>query len=136
MFERIEYKRLNPRQKENFNFQKVAARLANYGFNCLRLSDDWQGADFLACHIDGETVLKIQLKSRLTINKKYLGKGIYIAFFAGPDLYIYDHDALVQHLEANGLIGADSITWHENGGRSWPSLPLWAVTFLADYRIQ
>jgi len=55
MFQNVNYKDLNARQKEDHNFQKVAARLADYGFNCLRLTDDWQGADFIACHIDGET---------------------------------------------------------------------------------
>lgn len=35
MFQRIQYEQLNSRQKENFNFQKVAAELANYGFNCM-----------------------------------------------------------------------------------------------------
>ena len=48
---KIPYKDLNSRQKENYNFQKVAGELADYGFNCLRLTDDWQGADFIACHI-------------------------------------------------------------------------------------
>ena len=45
---KIHYKDLNSRQKENYNFQKVAGELADYGFNCLRLTDDWQGADFIA----------------------------------------------------------------------------------------
>lgn len=62
MFLRVAYGKLNARQKESYNFQKVAARMADNGFNCLRLTDDWQGADFIACHIDGETFLKVQLK--------------------------------------------------------------------------
>ena len=70
MFERVDYRELNSRQKENYNFQKVAGRLADYGFNCLRLSDDWQGADFIACHIDGETFLRVQLKGRLVIDRE------------------------------------------------------------------
>ena len=41
----IKYRRLNARQKENFNFQKLSAVLADYGFVTFRLSDDWQGAD-------------------------------------------------------------------------------------------
>ena len=45
--ERIVYDELNAKQKEIYNFQKVAALLANYGFNCIKLDDDWQGADFL-----------------------------------------------------------------------------------------
>ncbi len=68
---RITYSKLNFRQKEAFNFQKVAGLLADYGFNCLKLADDWQGADFLAYHKDGNHTLKVQLKSRLTIDKRY-----------------------------------------------------------------
>ena len=76
----IKYSDLNSRQKENYNFQKVAGELADYGYNCLRLNDDWQGADFLAVHINGDDVLKVQLKGRFTIDDKYLGKNIFIAF--------------------------------------------------------
>ncbi|MBR0669930.1 hypothetical protein [Neoroseomonas soli] len=135
MYGRIAYDALNSRQKENYNFQKVAARLADYGFNSIRLTDDWQGADFIAIHIDGETFLKVQLKGRLVIDRKYLGKGVHIAFLHGDDLYLYDHDGLVTHLERSGLIGADSVTWHQHGQRSWPSPPAWAITYLSEYRL-
>jgi len=132
---RIPYAALNSRQKENYNFQKIAARLADYGFNSIRLTDDWQGADFIAVHIDGETFLKVQLKGRLVIDRKYLGKGLHVAFLLGDDLYLYDHDGLVAHLEQNGLIGAESVTWHQQGQRSWPSPPAWAITYLSDFRL-
>jgi hypothetical protein len=56
MFHRVEYQHLNSRQQENYNFQKVPGRLADYGFNCLRLNDDWQGADFLAVHVSGASL--------------------------------------------------------------------------------
>ncbi|MFE8646185.1 hypothetical protein ACFX58_13965 [Sphingomonas sp. NCPPB 2930] len=121
MFQRIEYEQLNSRQKENFNFQKVAAHLADYGFNCLRLSDDWQGADFIACHIDGETVLKVQLKGRLTIDRKYGGKGIHVAFCEEGTWYLYPHDETRDLLLALGLM-TGSRSWDENGGYSWPYL--------------
>ena len=45
---KIKYNELNPRQKENYNFHKVASALAEYGYNSMRLNDDWQGADFIA----------------------------------------------------------------------------------------
>lgn len=45
VFKRIDYAELNARQQENYNFQKIAACLADYGFNCLRLTDDWEGAE-------------------------------------------------------------------------------------------
>jgi len=135
MFEPVAYGDLNSRQQENYNFQKIAARLADYGFNCLRLTDDWQGADFIACHIDGETFLKVQLKGRLVIDRKYQDKNIHVAFVHGETYYLYDHDRLVRHLETNGLIGDESVTWHQKGFRSWPTPPAWAIVFLYDYRI-
>ena len=86
-FKRTSYSNLNSRQKENHNFHKVAAALAEYGFNSLRLTDDWRGADFIAVHNDGEEMLKIQLKGRFTIDKKYIGKNIYIAFIEKNEKY-------------------------------------------------
>jgi hypothetical protein len=73
---RVSYDDLNPRQKENFNFAKLAAQLADYGFAALRLSDDWKGADLIAVHIDGEKDIKVQLKGRLTFERKYLGRSL------------------------------------------------------------
>lgn len=135
MFERVTYLDLNSRQKENYNFHKIAARLADYGFNSLRLTDDWQGADFIACHIDGSTFMKVQLKGRLVIDRKYQGKDIYVAFLLRDEVYLYPHDRLVAHMEANDLIGADSVTWHEKGFRHWPKPPVWAINLLEKFRI-
>ncbi|QDC95454.1 hypothetical protein IUJ52_18145 [Vibrio furnissii] len=92
---KINYKDLNPRQQEIFNFQKLSAVLAEYGFNCIKLADDWQGADFLAYHIDGQESLRVQLKSRLTISLKYVGKDLYMAFPIKNKWYLIEHDVLV-----------------------------------------
>lgn len=93
---RIEYADLNSKQKEIYNFQKVAALLADHGFNCIKLADDWQGADFLAYHKDGAHTLKVQLKGRLTIDAKYLGKGLHMAFPVHGVWHLIEHDALVE----------------------------------------
>jgi len=45
---KINYSDLNSKQQEIYNFQKVASVLADFGFNCIKLADDWHGADFLA----------------------------------------------------------------------------------------
>lgn len=76
----IRYDDLNAKQKEIYNFQKIAAALADYGFNCIKLQDDWLGADFLAYHKDGSQTLRVQLKGRVTIDKKYLERDLYITF--------------------------------------------------------
>lgn len=134
-FAPVTYSQLNSRQQENYNFQKVAARMADYGFNCLRLTDDWQGADFIACHIDGQTFLKVQLKGRLCLDKKYVGKNIHVAFARGNDCFVYPHDELLALVLANGALDEQSERWRDHGQRHWPQPPVWALAFLAAYQL-
>lgn len=96
ILQKVAYNDLNARQKEIYNFQKVASLLADYGYNCIKLADDWQGADFLAYHFSGDKTLKIQLKSRLAINRNYENKGLFVAFPNGDDWYLVEHDRLVE----------------------------------------
>ncbi|MBZ5601564.1 MAG: hypothetical protein LAO79_04590 [Acidobacteriia bacterium] len=131
-FERVDYGLLNSRQRENFNFAKLAAALADYGFSAMRLSDDWKGADLIAVHIDGEHDMKVQLKGRLTFDKKYAGKGIWVAFRQGDSWYLYDHDELFGRL--SGRIETSN-AWQDDGSYSWPEPPAWAKAMLESYRI-
>ncbi|OKH12340.1 hypothetical protein [[Limnothrix rosea] IAM M-220] len=134
MFSRIKYKNLNPRQQESYNFQKIAAQLADYGFNCLWLTDDWQGADFIACHIDGNTFLKVQLKGRLTFSKKYRSKDIYIAFNQNAQWFVYPHDQLCDDLISLGLM-TGSKSWDDRGEYSWPKIPKHLAGRMEQYAI-
>jgi len=134
-FSRIEYDSLNARQKENYNFQKLSARLADYGLNCLRLSDDWQGADLIACHIDGGRFLKVQLKGRLAVYRKYVGKDLFMAFFDKEECFVYPHDIFLETLISQGSMVATSPTWRNKGLRSWPKMPSWARDFLVPYKV-
>ncbi|MFZ0888046.1 MAG: hypothetical protein WA005_06315 [Candidatus Binataceae bacterium] len=132
--ERIKYSDLNARQKENFNFQKVSAILADYGYVTLRLSDDWQGADFIALHTSGD-VLRVQLKSRLTFDKKYKDKGLYVAFGNSDAWYLYPHDELLAKiLKTTTLIGS-SRSWIEEGAYNFPSLSRELGSLMAPYLI-
>ena len=94
--QRIRYQNLSAKQQEIYNFQKISGVLADYGFNCIKLHDDWQGADFIAYHKDGEQVLKVQLKGRLTIAKKYRNKELNMAFRVKETWYLLPHDELVK----------------------------------------
>jgi hypothetical protein len=120
-FEKIRYESLNARQKEIFNYQKLAATLADYGFNCIKLADDWQGADFLAYRVNGTETLKVQLKSRLTVQRKYFGKEIWIAFPHKKDWYLIKHDRLVEKVGEH-TDWLDSISWKENDAYSSTSI--------------
>lgn len=130
----IAYADLNARQKENFNFQKFSAVLADYGFATLRLTDDWQGADLIAQHIDGEVFLKIQLKGRLTFAQKYIGKALFIAFQANSDWYLFPHDEVLEKVLTDTNIG-NTESWRELGGYSFPGLSKNLQEILAPYLV-
>jgi hypothetical protein len=114
-FKKVNYKDLNGRQKEVYNFHKIAAVLADYGFNCLKLTDDWQGADFLAYQMLGSTeTLKVQLKSRISIDRKYEGKNIWIAFPRSDVWYLIEHDTL-RNIIGQTTPWLSSPSWKEHG---------------------
>ena len=132
---RIKYDDLNARQQENFNFLKVSAVLADYGFITMRLSDDWQGADFIAKHINGEDFIKVQLKSRLSFKKKYKGKNLYIAFPNNDkDWYLFPHDELLNKLMKTGIIRGTK-SWDKDGTYHFPKLSAEQQALLKPYKI-
>ncbi len=134
--ERIDYETLNSRQKENYNFQKASAVLADYGFVTLRLSDDWQGADSIAHHVSGDLSLKVQLKSRLTVAKKYENKDIWICFNYRyrSAWYLFLHDVFLRWALENLNIGSTK-SWKGLGVYHWPSLSNDLLSWLSDYAL-
>lgn len=95
-------KDLNPKAKEMYNFMKVAALLADYGYTSMWLNDDWNGADFIAVHIDGVSDIKVQLKGGVSFANKYRNKNLYICFIdsvAGAT-YLYPHDEILNQVES------------------------------------
>ena len=117
-FTKIDYSQLNSKQKENYNYHKVASALADYGYDSMRLNNDWQGADFIA--VKNDEMLKVQLKGRFTVDKKYIGKDIYVAFIENDIIKIYEHDKVVKMLPKNIL---NSSSWFDKGGYSWGKTP-------------
>jgi hypothetical protein len=97
-FEMVPYKDLNSRQQEAYNFQKVSGVLADFGFVTIRLSNDWNGADFIVQDRDGKTFHKVQLKGRLTFDKKYEDEDLYVCFKDGGHgpWYMYNHADLLK----------------------------------------
>lgn len=135
----IEYRRLNSKQKEIYNFQKVASLLSDYGYNCIKLADDWKGADFLACHFDSLITLRVQLKGRMTISRNYelksddsLEKGIHMTFPIRGLWYLVSHSKLVElvGIHTNWLM---TESWQKKGVYSSASPNKELASALVDY---
>jgi hypothetical protein len=129
------YEKLNSRQKEGYNFQKVSAVLAEFGFVTIRLTNDWNSADFIAQHADGKTFLKVQLKSRLTFSKKYGDQNLFICFPHAESWYLFPHDEVLDQVKEQGLLeGTES--WDTRGGYSFPGLSKQLKKLLEPYRLE
>jgi len=130
---KIKYSELNARQKEVYNFQKVSAIFAEFGYTTIKLSDDWMGADFIAISFDGKEYLKVQLKGRLTLDKKYQGKNVYVCFCdqLTNEWYLYPHDEalkiILKTIES-------SKSWKDFGGYSFSYLTPNIKAALSGYR--
>lgn len=101
---------------EVINRQRLIALAMERGYNAfLPLYDD--GIDFILCREDGKggpaDLLKVQLKSRWTIHRKYLGRDIWIAFPDSGDWYLAPHDELVEMADKAGFTSSES--WTESG---------------------
>ena len=96
-FEKVDYRKLNGRQQEVYNFHQIAALLVKYGYATYTIRDDWKGGDMFARHMLTGEPMTIQIKSRLTFDQKYLGKALWIAFPEADTqaAYLYPHDAVL-----------------------------------------
>ena len=131
ILKKINYSNLNAKAKEMYNFQKVSAVLADYGFTTMWLNNDWKGADFIAIHVDGVTDIKVQLKGRLSFSTKYRGKGIYICFIDGENIYLYPHDEILDIVEEK----ISDKKWKETGTWSTSKMSAYYKEILKKYTI-
>ena len=74
------------------------------------------GVDFILYHEADNLVRKVQLKGRWTIDKKYTGRDIWMAFPIDKDWYLMPHDLMLQLAEAEGITKTTS--WVEGGAYS------------------
>jgi hypothetical protein len=137
-FKRINYSELNPKEQEDYNFAKISSKLADYGYRTIRDFNDWGGADFYCIDrgCDLGEALKVQQKGRLTFDKKYIGKNLYIAFEYKPTntLYIYLHDELLNKLILVTNIENTS-SWMDKGKYTFKSISKPILDILNQYKL-
>jgi len=131
---RITPSKLKGRKKEAYNFQKASGILADYGFQTIKLSDDWCGADFIAQHIDGEFI-KVQLKSRIAVGEKYRNQNLWICFPSKDDWYLVPHDELLTCLKKKKKSIENTQSW-KNGGYSIGYVTAELTIALEKYKIK
>ena len=122
-FAKVDYQDLNAKQREVYNFHFIAARLAQYGYASYPIRDDWNGGDMFSRHMLSGQALTVQIKSRATFDKKYLGKDLHIGFPLGEAVFVYPHDQVLSSYmagrTARGLPLDDNQAWSRDGLVHW-----------------
>ena len=77
------------------------------------------GVDFVLLHQDSGKLIKVQIKGRWTIDRKYLGREIWIAFPIDGEWYLMEHDRMVELGDRQGYTKNPS--WIEKGIWNIPS---------------
>tara|TARA_B100000131_G_scaffold27433_1_gene26036 strand:- start:1967 stop:2404 length:438 start_codon:yes stop_codon:yes gene_type:complete len=134
---KIKYHQLGHKEKESFNAAHLMAVMAKWGYlEASRINGDKHGADLLFYRSSDGNVMKVQLKGRVTLDKKYTGKELYIAFPSKREncWYVYPHDAMMnQSLGKSSWFRTKS--WKEEGGYSWNKAPRWLAGLLSPWKI-
>lgn len=86
---------MDARLIEYRNGQKLISKMLERGYECFVPLFD-TGIDYIFFNSQAFRYLNVQLKSRWTIQKKYEGRGIYIAFPYGDDICLVEHDRMVE----------------------------------------
>ena len=77
---------------------------------------------------------KVQLKGRWIIDRRYIGRDIWVAFPHEGELYLVPHDVMVQQAEEYGLTRTSS--WIDGGAYWCPSLSKTLAAACEPYRFQ
>jgi len=105
----INYSALNSKAQGQYNFIKLSSVLADYGLTTTHKTTN-KSADFALGFLDGHSkqTWQVQLKSRPTVNEKYRGNGLFIAFPLDStqptkQWVIVNHDEFEQQLLSRGM---------------------------------
>lgn len=101
--------RFSAQVKEVVNRNTLVSLALAEGFNAFLPVFDG-GIDFILHRESDGLVRKVQLKGRWTIDRKYTGRDLWIAFPIEHEWYLAPHDAMVEMEAASSFIETKSWT--------------------------
>lgn len=98
--------RIDGRMIEMANRHELISMALKMGFNAFQPIID-QGIDFILHREGDQKLIKVQLKSRFRLDKKYEGRDLWMAFPSGDQWYLIPCDTLLSYAD-ECLIGTRS----------------------------
>jgi hypothetical protein len=116
--------------REVINRNTFVSLALEQGFNVFLPVYDG-GVDFILQRESDGKLHKVQLKGRWTIDKKYEGRDIWMAFPIADDWYLVPHDEMVKSAEPGVL---ESLSWTKDGLYSRPKPSMAVIEKYKCYR--
>lgn len=110
----------------------VSLALAN-GYNAFLPVYDG-GVDFILHNEETGDLRKVQLKGRWTIDRKYLGRDIWIAFHDKRRWYLAPHDEMASMAVDYGYTASSS--WVDKGAYTCPRLSRQMIADMEPFRFE
>lgn len=117
--------------REVINRNIVVSLALEQGFNAFLPVYDG-GIDFILYHEESNVTRRVQLKGRWMIDRKYVGRDIWIAFPIGSDWYLMPHDEMLKFAEEDRV--TQTASWIERGAYSRPRPSVAVIAQCAPYR--
>ncbi len=130
----IDFEKLTNTHKRQYNYLKVSAALASYGFFSQELLPNNEPADFIAHHHSGTSQLSVLLKSRLTLASHLEHQNLSIAFYERGYWYVYPHDDVMDFACQTSSI-TNTTSWQQKGMYTFPQLSDKYRQFLKPWRL-
>lgn len=119
--------------REVINRNIVVSLVLDMGFNVFLPVYDG-GVDFILYRERDAALRKVQLKSRWTIDRKYVGRDIWVAFPIVGEWYLMPHDEMVALGDAEGI--TKTASWTEGGAYSKPRPSMATINACSSYRLR
>lgn len=117
--------------REVINRNIVVSLALEQGFNAFLPVYDG-GVDFILYHEESNVTRRVQLKGRWMIDRKYVGRDIWMAFPIGSDWYLMPHDEMLKFAEEDRV--TQTASWIEGGAYSRPRPSVAVIAQCAPYR--
>lgn len=119
--------------REVINRNTVVSLAMEKGYNAYLPVYDG-GVDFILYREEDSVTHKVQLKGRWIIDRKYIGRDIWVAFPHAGEWYLVPHDTMVQQAEEAGFTKTSS--WTVGGAYSCLALSKTLAAACEPYRFE
>ena len=116
--------------KEVINRNMLVSLALDKGYNAFLPVYD-SGIDLILYNERDDETKLVQLKGRWIIDKKYVGRNIWIAFQDRGRWYLAPHDKMIEHADRYGY--TETSSWIKGGAYSTPGLSKVQIGDLAVY---